>query len=327
MISDFDIDIKTRFLVLHLDAQMKSTRISDILRTPLRTIQDWIAKTDEGQDIREVGAGRGNKPKVTSKLKQKILRSAREQPNTSSTRKLGAKLDLGKSTIHEIYLQKGLKYQTLGKRPNLTEDQRDDRIDYCLEMTEEDGDKIYETFFSDEMGIRLSEAHQIKAWQTPGKKLKTETLPKNVKVNCWGAISSRGSTSLHIYTENLGAPLYQNIIAKHKTEMELLYPEGFYFVQDNLPCHQASENWLDENDFERIRFPDYSPDLNPIENLWRALKYAVACDAPRSEKGLIKSLQVNWKKLTTVENLRAYFESLHSRYYECIEEEGERLSY
>ena len=71
MISDFDIDIKTRFLVLHLDAQMKLTRISDILRTSLRAIQDWTDKTDEGQDIIEVGAGRGNKPKVTSKLKQK----------------------------------------------------------------------------------------------------------------------------------------------------------------------------------------------------------------------------------------------------------------
>ena len=33
-------------------------------------------------------------------------------------------------------------HQILGKRPSLTEDQRDDRIDYCLEMTEEDGDNL-----------------------------------------------------------------------------------------------------------------------------------------------------------------------------------------
>ena len=58
--------------------------------------------------------------------------------------------------------------------------------------------------------------------------------------------------------------------------MDELYPEGFYFVQDNLPVHHALENWLDENEFGRILFPS-SPDLTPIENLWSALKYAVAC--------------------------------------------------
>jgi len=55
------------------------------------------------------------------------------------------------------------------------------------------------------------------------------------------------------------------------------------------PVIKPQKIGFDENDFERIRFPDYSPNLNPIENL-SALKQAVNNDAPRSEKGLIKSL-------------------------------------
>ena len=327
MISDYDIDIKTRFIVLHLDANMKSTRMSDILQTPLRTIQDWMQKVDEGKDIRAVSQGRGREPKITKEEEHKILRNVREHPERSSTRKLGAKLEISKSTIHDIYVQKGLKYQSVRKIPKLTETQMDERIQYCLDMTSEDGQMIYETFFSDEMGIKLSDAYPRKVWGKAGDEMEIEKDLKEVKLNCWGVISSRGSTSLHIYQENLRSSLYQTILEKRRTEMDEIYPEGFYFVQDNHPVHQASENWLDENEFGRILFPDYSPDLTPMENLWSALKYAVACDAPNSESGLIRSLKSNWEKLTTPENLSLYFESLHSRYFECIEENGVFLPY
>ena len=322
MISDFDIDIKTRFIVLHLDASMKSTRMSEILQTPLRTIQAWMQKIDQGEDIRSVSQGRGRRPKITPEEEHKILRNVREHPERSSARKLGAKLEIPKSTIHDIYVQKGLKYQSVRKIPKLTETQMDDRIQFCLDMTAEDGQMIYETFFSDEMGIKLSDAYPRKVWGKADEKMEIEIEGKPVKANCWGAISSRGSTSLNIYQENLKAPLYQTTLEKHRMEMDELYPEGYYFVQDNHPAHQPLETWLDENEFGRILFPSYSPDLNPMENLWSALKYAVACDAPNSESGLIRSLKSNWEKLTTSENLSFYFESLHSRYFECIEENG-----
>ena len=56
-----DIDIKTRFLVLSLDAGWTSTRTSDQLQVSLHTIQDSMKKTNQGKDIRKVGEGRGKK--------------------------------------------------------------------------------------------------------------------------------------------------------------------------------------------------------------------------------------------------------------------------
>jgi len=53
------IDNKTNFLVLFLDAQIKATRIAKILNMSLRTVQDWISKTNQNQDIRKVQKGRG----------------------------------------------------------------------------------------------------------------------------------------------------------------------------------------------------------------------------------------------------------------------------
>ena len=109
--------------------------------------------------------------------------------------------------------------------------------------------------------------------------------------------------------------------------MDRLYPDEFFFIHDNSSIHKAVEGWMGNHNLERIQFPNYSPDLSIIENVWSALKDSVSKDAPSSKTTLIRSLQRNWEIITTPQNLRPYFESLHSRYFECIEIEGKRLPY
>lgn len=167
MSSEFNIDDKTRFLVLYLDADFKVSVISKLLDRSERTLRDWAIKTNRGQDIREIIPGRGQKTKVTQADEKKVVRQVRETPHKASTRMLAAKDDLGKSTIYRILTQKGFRYRNYGLLSKLTSDQEEERIEYCQEMNANNGEAIYQTFFSDEMGIRLSEAHKTKGWQRP----------------------------------------------------------------------------------------------------------------------------------------------------------------
>jgi transposase len=46
------------------------------------------------------------------------------------------------------------------------------------------------------------------------------------------------------------------------------------FIQDNSQVHRAIlvQDWFAERDINVLDWPPYSPDMNPIENLWKLLK-------------------------------------------------------
>jgi len=327
MTFDPQLDLKTKFFVLYLDAQMKVSRMAKLLKMSERTLRDWIQKTNENKDIRITEEGRGAKSTITKSLEDKIVRRVREAPQKASTRSLGDRYGVNKNQVHSILKKRKFEYKSTEITQELTPQEKNNRIKFCNDMLNKDGEKLDQVFFSDEMGIRLSDATLKKAWGDPYKKVKVEKPKKDVKLNCWGAISVRGATTLHIFSDNLKKQRYQNILEEHIPEMQALYPEGFLFQQDKHSAHQACQKWMDDNNIQRVLFPTYSPDLTPIENLWGALKHSVRCDGPRNEAELKASLQRNWEILTTTNNLTPYFETLTFRYNACIENNGARLPY
>ena len=327
MCEKYGIDKKTRFLVLYFDAHMDVPEISKIIHKCVKTVYRWAAITKKGEDVRIHKGGNGRKKSITEETEHKIIQMVQEDPEGTSTKKLARHLGVSSTSVGNVLARNGFKYKSFDRSIKYEEDERMIRVEFCKKMLSNDGKLIYRTFFSDEMGIELNKIHKNRAWQLPAENIRRKGATGNMKLDCWGAISAQGATSLEVYKKGMKGALFRKVIENHREEMENLYPDGeFYFIQDNHPAHRMNEEWIvEEQKLGLIKLPRRSPDLNIIENLWLALKERVKSDAPNNEEELRSSLLSNWEVLTKPEMLLLCFQGLHRRYIECVAKDGQKV--
>lgn len=71
-------------------------------------------------------------------------------------------------------------------------------------------------------------------------------------------------------------------------------------MQDNAPCHTAKKvkTFLDEEEVETMRWPPQSPDLNPIENIWKIVGERAQLQCSKNQEELWQCLHAKWSAIT-----------------------------
>ncbi|KAI1006251.1 hypothetical protein K3495_g1974 [Podosphaera aphanis] len=106
-------------------------------------------------------------------------------------------------------------------------------------------------------------------------------------------------------------------------------------MQDNAPPHVAARSMEDfeERSITPIDWPPYSPDLNPIEHVWKIMKDKIEFKYPdlnggkrRSSNQIRAMVKVAWDSMST-QGLKNLIESIHDICQTVVDTDGGPTKY
>jgi len=152
-----------------------------------------------------------------------------------------------------------------------------------------------------------------------------------VKVNVWACFAASGCGYMHIFNENMDGKLFCKIIKNNlAASADLILPPGQqrYFLMDNAKTHKSerAKEIIHNASFITLDFPPYSPDLNPIENLWSILARRVEQRTCETVEELQDVIADEWDRVEP-ETLQKLAHSMPTRCQAVIDAAGWHTKY
>ncbi len=118
---------------------------------------------------------------------------------------------------------------------------------------------------------------------------------------CGGVFQLQGQDDWLQSMGKMNAAKYRDILDENLLQgaQDLRLGRRFTFQQDNDPKHTAkiTKEWLHNNSVTVLEWPRQSPNLNPIEHLWRDLKMAVHQRLPSNLTELERICKEEWQRI------------------------------
>jgi transposase len=324
-------------VVLHEDRQTVRA-IAEKMHCAVNTVCHWIHAYERTGDVQD--APRSGRPRCTDEAADtNIALTAMLEPFTSPRHIIRTlDLDASRQTVDRRLQEAGLYGRVARHKRDYSEAEIRKRMSFAegyQHWTTADWDRV---LFSDEKCFYGSGfCGRIWVRREKGEALNPKycvsKIAHPVKVNVWACFCSAGQGYTYIFNDTLDTKLLKKIfdeghLLQSAEDRGLVDAGQWYFLQDNDPKHRSApiQKWLHDHGISCIDFPPYSPDLNPIENLWNTLQRDVerrACDTLES---LQDAVEAAWNKLDP-EHMRALVHSMPARCQAVIDAQGWHTKY
>ena len=186
-------------------------------------------------------------------------------------RELGIKLS--PSSVGRLLHQMGFScqkplYRAYQRNPEAVRKWKEEEFPEIQKRAKKEGAII---FFEDESGVR-SDFHAGKTWALKGKTPVVEATGARFGLNMIGAITPKGELNFMIVQGSVQSVQICDFLKRLMKGRD----QKVFLIWDGHPTHRSKQvkKCIDsfEGRLEVFFLPSYSPDLNPIEQLWHHAK-------------------------------------------------------
>ncbi|KAG2464594.1 TC1A transposase, partial [Polypterus senegalus] len=307
--NELSVDLQDRIVSRHKSGE-GYREIFAALKVPMSTVASIIRKWTKFKTTWTLSRA-GRPSKLSDRGRRALVREVTKNPMVTLSELQRSSVERGepsrRTTISAAIHQSGLYGRVARQKPLLSKRHMAAHLEFAKRHLKDSQTMRNKILWSDESKIELFGVNtRCQVWRKPGTiHHQANTIP-TVKhgggsIMLWGCFSVAGTGRLVRIMEKMTAAMYRDNLDENvlQSALDLRLGRQFIFQQDNEAKHTAkiSKEWLQDNSVNVLEWPSQSPDLNPIEHLWRDLKMAVHRRFPSNLMEFERCCKEEWAKL------------------------------